>query len=393
MNTVTSVIDEKIYPIVAKALDKNDAKYRAAIGRFMNKNHEKLYAEAPYEPIYWLNNDKQDLYNSIGINETEILNLLKTSFFWDLNFNPVCIKEPDVVIIFLSIKYYLIKKKRNFAELASLYLSFNGKFYASLFTMAFLRLPPSKYRNAMEYTVNNMMSEKFDLRREGTIFGAIKSMITTWLDKYGSEIIDKNDDDTIAKRFIQQLRDREKAFLKNISELYHEAVTDKLYMNYETDNLSEDKFRLTDNDAAKAARLTELSMNYMTSNYVNLDFCNKCKDINVKSLEIKDIIESILSNNNNLPDIRRVINILICDYFREYPRGDCGSIEFVSYSIKAKPNTKDEYLLEMKDTILKWLDENSPNYRKRKSRTATAISYYRSILLYFVLVINRVANK
>ena len=41
----------------------------------------------------------------------------------------------------------------------------------------------------------------------------------------------------------------------------------------------------------------------------------------------------------------------------------------------------------MKETILHWLDENSPNYRKRKNRAATAISYYKSILTYIVLTI------
>ena len=133
-------------------------------------------------------------------------------------------------------------------------------------------------------------------------------------------------------------------------------------------------------------------MSYLTSTYVSIDICNKCKDQNVKSLEIKDIIESIIADNKNLPEIRRVVNILICDFMRSCPDKKVGSIEFVSYSIKAKPNTKDPLLIEMKDTILKWLDENSSNYRKRKSRKATKISYYRSILLYFIFVIVKCAK-
>ena len=113
---------------------------------------------------------------------------------------------------------------------------------------------------------------------------------------------------------------------------------------------------------------------------------------NVKALEIKDIMESILADNKNLPQVKRVVNILICDFMRNYPGVSVGSVEFVSYSVKAKPNTKDKYLIELKETILSWLDENSPNYRKRKSRKATQISYYRSILMYIVLVINKVAR-
>ena len=46
-----------------------------------------------------------------------------------------------------------------------------------------------------------------------------------------------------------------------------------------------------------------------------------------------------------------------------------------------------EYILEMKDTMLRWLDENSPNFRKRKSRAATKISYQKALLMYITLAI------
>ena len=133
-------------------------------------------------------------------------------------------------------------------------------------------------------------------------------------------------------------------------------------------------------------------MNYLTSNYVSMDICNKCKDSNVKATEVCDIMQSILQDSNNLPDVRRVVNIIISDFMRNYPGQSIKSIEFVSYTMKAKPNTKDKYILEMKNTILSWLDENSPQYRKRKSRKSTAISYYKSLLMYLTLVINRCAK-
>ena len=204
---------------------------------------------------------------------------------------------------------------------------------------------------------------------------------------------DIDDEDVVKGQGIQQIRDRLNSFFNNISSLYYEAYTNKYYMNYETDNIDEDHYRLTTSDATTAARLTEAAMNLMTSTYVSLEICEKCKDSNVKALEVKDIIEAILGDNNNLPQVRRVVNILICDFMKNYPGVRVGSIEFIAYSLKAKPNTKDKYLLELKDTITGWLDENSPNYRRRKSRAATAVSYYKSILTYFVLIINKVANK
>lgn len=391
--TDSNVIIKSLYPIIEKCLDKNDSKFRGNIAKFINDRHDLLFDIAPYDRIYFNQQDIDNMYKSLGITEKEIVDVISNCFFWDKPYNPQCAKEPYVLCLMMCIRYYLKNNKRKFAELTSIYLAFSGKFYSSLHAgAAFPKVPPSKYKTVMDFVVNNMLTDKFDLKKEGTVFGAIKSLCITWLDTYGDKLKGNLSDDEIGK-LIQQLRDRERSFLMNIAKLFYEAYNNKNYLNYETDNLSEEAFRLTDNDAATAARITENTMNHLTSTYVSLDICNKCKDQNVKSTEIKDIIESILSDNNNLQDVRRVVNILICDFMRNYPGTKVGSIEFVSYSIKAKPNTKDIYLLELKETVLRWLDENSPQYRKRKSRLATQNSYYKSILMYFTLVINKIARK
>lgn len=389
----SNVLLKKLYPLVSKCLDKNDNKFRANIAKFMNSRHDLIYDIAPYDRIYFNQTDIDLMFQSLGITEKEVTDIIKECFFWDIPYNPGCAKEPYVEVLMMCIRYYIKNNKSKFAELTTIYMAFSGKFYASIHSSSFPTVAPSKYKTVMDYVINNMLTDKFDLKREGTVFGAIKSMSITWLNTYEKKIIGSNTTDDEFGKLIQQLRDREKKFMQNIASLYYEAKENKSYMNYETDSLDEDDFRLTDNDAAYAARITENTMGYLTSNYVSLEICNKCKDQNVKATEIKDIIECILSNNDNLTDVRRVINILICDFMRNYPGGKPGSIEFVAYSIKLKPNTHDKYLIDLKETILKWLDENSPTYRKRKSRKATQLSYLRSVMLYFILVINKVALK
>ena len=389
----SDILVKKLYKLVSDCLDKNDSKFRGNIAKFMNDRHEQLFDIAPYDRIYFNQTDVDLLFKSIGTTEKDVAKIMSECFFWNTPYNPQCAKEPYVMTLMMSIRYYLKNNKRKNAELTAIYLAFSGKFYSSLHAgAAFPKAPPSKHKAAMDYVINNMLTDKFDLKREGTVFGAIKSLCITWINTYETQLISNDSSDDDFGKLVQQLRDRERSFLMNIAKLYYTALENQSYLNYETDNLDQDNFRLTDNDAAVAARLTENTMNYLTSNYVSLDICNKCKDQNVKALEIKDIMECIIGDNKNLPDIRRVINIIICDFMRNYPGTKVGSIEFVSYTIKAKPNTKDKYLIEMKDMILKWLDDNSPTYRKRKSRKATQISYYRSILMYFTLVINKVAR-
>ena len=108
---------------------------------------------------------------------------------------------------------------------------------------------------------------------------------------------------------VQQLRDRTRSFLYNISSLYYEAYENKNYLNYETDNLSDtDEFRITDNDSLKATRYTQNTVNYLLNNTVSLQIANKCKDQNIKATEVKDIMESILADKSYLDDLYRVIN-------------------------------------------------------------------------------------
>ena len=392
-NSDTTVFRKDLYPYISKLLEKNTSRFMANINKFINDRHEQLFDIAPYDRIYFNKTDEDALYKSMGADKQEIENIMKNCFFWDVPYNPPCAKEPYVMALMMGIRYYLKTKKEKQAEITAIYLAFSGKFYCSLHAgVAFPKVPPSKYREVMDYVVNNMLTDKFDLKREGSVFGAVRSLCITWLNTYKDQIIGADTSDHDFGQLIQQLRGRLKSFLMNIAKLYYEAYENKAYLNYETDSLDADSFRLTNNDAATAARLTENTMNYLTSNYVSLEICNKCKDQNVKALEIKDIMESILADNKNLPQVKRVVNILICDFMRNYPGVSVGSVEFVSYSVKEKPNTKDKYLIELKETILSWLDENSPNYRKRKSRKATQISYYRSILMYIVLVINKVAR-
>ena len=389
---MTSVIIQKLYPFVAKALDKNAKKVHNCIGKFMTDHHELIYDIAPYDRIYYNKSDSDALFEAYGFTEQQVIDILQNAYFWDIPINPQCVKEPYVEVLICTIRYYLKKGNQKEAQLTGIYLAFTGKFYASLHGAFFPVASPSKYKAVMDFVINNMLSDKFDLKKTGTVFGAIDSLVKTWLQKYGPQLKSDINDEKV-KNIIQQLRDREKSFIGNIATKYYEAYKNKNYLNYETDDLSEDNFRLTDNDAATAARLTESVVDELTSTKVSIKICNAVKDQNVKAEEIMDIIEAIVGDNNNLPDIRKMVNIIITDFMVNNPNKDIGSVEFVAYTLKSKPNTKNKNLLWMKQTILGWLDKNSPNYRRRKSRAATANSYYKSILGYFTFLINKIARR
>jgi len=390
---VTYVIIDKLYPLVAPAVEKNLNKFKNCISDFINANHKQLYDVGPYDIIYFKRSDAEKMFKALGISENEVISIMEDCFFWRIPYNPPCAKEPYILVLMCIIRYFLLTKKQKEAEITTCYLAFSGKIYASLFVgAAFPKAPPSKYRAVMDYVINNKLTNKHSLKSEGTLFGAVKAQMNTWLDTYGPDLIHRPDDDDIGK-MIQQIRDRVKSFLMNIAKLYYEAYENKLYLNYETDNLSDGKeFRITDNDSLRASRYTENAINYMVTNAVSLQMCNKCKDENVKASEIKDIMTSIITDKTNIDNLTRVTNILICDFMRNYPGKSINSIDFMAHSLVQKPNSKDKYIIELNQILVSWLDENSPNYRRRKNRIATANSYKRACLTYLVLAIVA-ANK
>lgn len=386
----SKLIGTKLYVLVEKAAAKNDRKIQANIANYINSKHEQLYDIAPYDRIYFNQNDVDNFWNSVGLKEQEAIAILQNCFFWDISFNPGCVKEPYVMTLMMIIKYYLKKAQTKKAEITAAYLAFSGKFYVSIHSgIVFPKVSPGKYRTVMDYVVNNMLNDKYDLKREGTVFGAVMSMCKTWLAAYGQKIKTTTSDRELCL-IVQQLRDREKQFLLNIAKLYYEAYENRSYLNYETDSLDPDEFHITSNDAATAARITENTISYMTSHYVSIDTCNDCKDANVKATEIKDIMESILADKNNLDKMRRLINIYICDFMRNNPGKRVGSMDFVAYGLNAKPNSKDPLIIESREILTSWLDENSPNYRRRRSRQATEASYRRSLTLYILFTISKV---
>lgn len=388
----TYVIIDNLYPIVAKSLETNTSKLKNAIFEFINNNTDQLYASAPYDIIYFSQKDEDNIFKALDINKADVIEILKDSFFWKLAYKPEAAKEPYVEILICAIRYFIKKGNTQMAELTSIFLAFSGKFYASIYSgVIFTKASPSKYRAVMDYVINNLLTDKFSIKTEKNVFGAVKLLCDTWIKTYKDILVGHSTDDEIGKKLIQQLRERIRSFLAKIAKVYYKAYADKNYLNYETDNVDTEntkEFRITDNDSLKATRYTENTMNYLTTNEVSLKICTTARNQDIKATELKDIIDSIISNKDNFDSLYRAINIIICDFIRNYPDKSIGGVDFIYHTLKAKPNTKDKYIIELYSIINNWLDENSPNYRKRKSRVATAINYRKAVLAYLAFAVN-----
>ncbi|MGL5750467.1 MAG: hypothetical protein ACRCXT_08075 [Paraclostridium sp.] len=386
------ILVKKLYPKIDTKCKSNTTKMKNVIQKCFEVRSQYIHDIGPYDRIPFGGNDIDELFKALGLSEKEVKEILSQTYYYSMaNFNPAAAKDEFTVTLILIIRHYCINKKRKEAELFSIYLAFSGKFYPSIHYGLYPVVPPSEHRHVMDYVINNCLSSKFDIKREGSLFNAIKNTCITWLDTYEDMFKSAEDEDIVY--LIQQLHNRIKSFMKNIAEVYYEIYNKKdNYMTYDSDSMSEDDYRLADNDSLRIERHVEKTMSYITTNSIDYKLCKMASDNNVKTDEVKSIMESILMDSDNLPIVKELIRLIITDYFENSKTKDVRDVEFMAKAITPKPNSKNVNIIRQRDIVEDWLCERSPAYRKRRSREATKSSYHKSVISYLVLMIHY-ANK
>ena len=395
--STSSAILDNAYPLINKSLSNSSqmSKYKSAISRFINKRSKDLYDTCPCSRILYGTEDEDDYFKSLGINRTSIENAISKTYYARIaNFNPRAAKNPQTITSLCVVRYFLLKNDKKNLDLACVYLAFSGSMYPSAHYGSFPVVEPSEYRHIMEYVVNNELSNKYDIKREGSVIGGIRSLTNTWLDSYKDLFKSFEDDDVVY--LIQQLHGRIKSFIQNIAEVYYEAYKNKDSFSYESDATGDGEtgegYRVVDNDSMKIEKLVEASMTYINTNGVDYKIIKTVADQNVKPTEVQLIIETIDNDPECIPLIKELIRIMITQYMLDSKNKDVASLEFVSFSLTAKPNSKNKDILRQKELIEILLDKGTPDYRRRKNRPGTKNSYHKALLGYYAIIINKCAK-
>lgn len=389
--TNTTAIKDKLYPKIASLMDKNLSKYKRAVSDMISKRSKELYDIAPFSNMFFIEDDKQAFYKAVGITEAEIKAPLSQAYFYPIaNFNPRSAKDEFTAMQTCIIKYFHTKRMQKELELSIAVLLLSGKFYPSAFSMSFPTVSPSEYREIMVYAVNNQMSNKFDIKTQGSVFGALRSIGNTWVDTYEGMIKRLSDEDYVY--IVQQLQTRLRSFMKNIAEVYYDSYKNKDYLTYDSDNFEEDSYRLADSDTLRAERVIEKTMGKIATTKADYSVCKMVSDDLCRVQEVQSIIDSVLTDPDKQPEIKELIRLMTATYFAQSKNKDVRDIDFITFTIAPKPNSKDPNIIRQKEIITNWLEKSPSNFNRRKSRLATANAYYRAVYGYFAIVVHN-SNK
>ena len=395
-NFNTEAILKDVYPIIENSMNKNMMAWKRCMSNFIQRRNEMLFDTMPCDRILYRDNDKEELYQALKIEMSWIKEKMQGTYYAGiLHFKPNSAKDDLTIVALCIIRYFSLKKDKKNLELAIIYLAFSAKFYPLIHYEFFKVVAPSKYRHVMEYVVNNKLSQKFDLKSKGSVIGAVKSINDTWVTSYERMLKDFDDEEVVY--VIEQLYNRIKSFMKNIATLYYETYKKREYIAYEKDQIPEEgsgdsAFNLATNDSFRLQQYVEKTMERINTSQVDYKTCSMCADANVKTEEVRSIFESILNNGNNVTLVKELITLMIASYMVQATNKDVASVAFFKFSTQVKPNTKDETLIRIKDIIEQMLNDNSLQYRKRKHRVATKLSYQKAFLKYFAFTIIN-ANK
>lgn len=389
----TSAIVNKLYKKFEDRLSSTAGKkaYLNCISKFIEDRYANLYDTLPCSRIFFGDEDIKKFFDAMQIPKEDVTQVIAETYYGpEPNFSPKAVKDEFTIAMMCVVRFFLLKNMSKELELAIIHLCFSGKFYPSLHYRSYPTTVP--VRHVMEYTVNNRLNTKFDLISEGSVLGAIRKIGSTWANTYKNRFKSFKDEDVVY--CVSQLYSRIGSFMKNIATEYYKVYDDKddLYIAYASDNYDSDDYHIADSDILRLSKITEKSINYITSNGVNAAICKQCSDTNITTKEISSIMESILSDPENVLKVKRLISLMITSYFMVSEEKDVRSISFLTYSIAAKPNSKQPEILEIRSLTEDLLSENSPAYIRRKSRIATKNSFERALIMYFALSIHN-ANR
>lgn len=387
----TSAILETAYVEVKAALDNKTNVNRwkqQFMSKFVQKRQKELYSNMPSKQTYYSADDVNEWFKSTGIDKKVINNAIKQTYYYKMaNFNPAYAKDDSTIALLCMVKYFKDNNMSNELALSLINISFSGKFYPSVFYKSF-RFEPAEY--VMDYVVNHMLNNKFELIKSGTVIGAVKSVADTWNESYTDRFKDFTDED--CAYLVQQLHNRIDSFIHNIAVLYYKAYEEKDYITYDNDDLSDENYHISDNDSFRLQKYVENTMLSITTKGVDFVNCKRASNDIVKFDELKGILENIIGNESNLVLIKEYITIMIALYFQDNKSKDVTDLSFITYSIKATPNSKNKYVLRKKELLDIILTNNSEFFSRRRNRAATEAAYYRAINAYFALTIQKASK-
>ena len=385
------IVRDQLYPKVATVLKTpvGDRRFKMTVGKFVDKNADKLHTSGPQYMIPFADIDKGMFYKVFDITEKEINEITKqvisilrgqsgTADFKLLSNNPI------FWLFYCVIRYYSTETKDT-RGLNTALIIYALSVYPSIFSKYF-KFGVSDV-GAMQYTVDHL-TEKFILKKTGHVFGMLTTSIQNSYNFLKESIGDGSDKEVV--RFIQRIRNDQNSLIKKICDNYkknHDAGNTVVTVKDQFDDVP--AFDMDDNNTTIINRITMSTVIPMIQNGVDLKRAEVCGKMTKISLsDIRFYISKILVPSEEKYIVRFVQAILFLFLYTDQKKEvDINSSYFLVWAAECfrRTNANDVNVVTIKQNLDRWA-ENTGVY-DRYRREASRVAYKKAIFFYFILMI------
>lgn len=392
---VSYLLKNAFYDRVCDSLSKpsNERMLFTYIAKFRDKNISTL--SSPYiKDIIVFNSNGEDadvLFRACGVSRAEVdpvvkealkvLQLDKTGEGQGDSKNITAFR----VILIMAMSFFFKDK----AKLRMLYLYYAYSLYFTIFTKFWIK--SDRINNeCMEFTINNL-SNKFGIKKEGSLEGMLAATLEVAVDTYSTLIVECADYDIV--QVINAFKTRIDHSMRNIRNQYEINYRngDRYFTSIEK---TADGDIIMDRDNS-ITMVTGLATTYTTQffqNPINLRLAKlTAKMHEVSESEIRTAL-SVLHDEGDPKEVQRFYECMFQLFFETYPTArerDVNSNKFLvaADAIYKKGNSNDRKIIAIKEYTHKWLKTASNTYRS-VTRAATINDYRKAIYIYFVLFVS-----
>ena len=392
MNTLidskSKELSTKLYPTVESTLKNPDNVkiYKSTIDKYMARNISSYSTAGPSTRQTISPSDYTNFYNIFGLTEKEIKVVLK-SIKGNGGDTGKYFNNPYNVLITLSIRFFAIKKDKSMIDTGLTYL--NTSIYQYMFHKYYPTFDPNEA--VMSYTLANL-SQRFKIKKFGTILSTITDITKTCYDTHESRIIEGSDIN-IAK-FINDVASRMNSFMRKLANEYNENYKEQRYLQSEKEDYSDESFYEADSDSFAIDRisnkvLTNLVVNGPDRKLIELAAKNSSVSVNM----LQTVIMTLVTENNR-DDIKAIIECLLSLYLTDNPGAslkDIGSNKFYVYCLRIyrQSNTNNPNIKQIKEILDRWIEE--VDLKKKVSTVGSLGNYRKAIFTFFVFTIEKLA--
>ncbi len=404
-------IEEEIFPTILENVGKNRTKVlrdiQMEIRKFATKNDNVLQTNILGKQLLFNKSTESAVLSTLGVTHEMVKNAINGSIYFE-QFKDLQMKDQLSYAIPLLFLVKILTDDRKIDDAKFIYMTLFFKPYASVI-FKYFRYPVNP--DQMLYTVENTLSDKYDIRRIGTLIGTIEKIAENSYDNYIKELTTSPTDANLHIIFNSGIYSRINNMMRGIFDIY--SKNKGKYLAYEassvaiTDDEGEDeiandiKSDIAIKDGYAKRAIQTLNISPVNTKYARLSaafgfpvqagkgpseyytgLVAKCIDeiSDKKMKEIPLFIESIL--NSFIYGINPSTG-------KKFLASDIKTPVFLEgcRKIFKMQNVKDPNIVRVKEMLNRFLEECSYEYNSFSSSNRQY--FKKAILFYFTLLIQK----